>query len=222
MNATTPPRRRRWFLRVFTIVVALAVGVAFWRPLFFITGGGLISLGHMLQEAVGGFVESGDVGTPEEVLKGILQHNQESSWVRSHSLVAHHRPVAMVVMCIDPRLDARAVMGDTRDYYDLLRLPGSVLSPEAIEAIELGVREHRVKVLLFTTHTDCSMEKVAASKEAAEFPALSNAVHQREFMYHELLKRPVIAEHIRTDDLIVRRFKIDTATDRLIPDEGSR
>jgi carbonic anhydrase len=121
------------------------------------------------------------------------------------------------VMCIDPRLDARIVMGDTRDQYDVVRIPGSVLSEEAIEAIELGVKEHRVKVVFFTTHTECAMEAVAHSHEAEHFPALSRAVLNREERFRALLARPLIAERIASGELIVKRFLIDTADDRLIP-----
>lgn len=207
--------RRRRALWLSALALAL-LAVAFWRPLLFVGGGGFIAIGHGMQELVSGF-RSGDGDTPQEVLAGVLDANQKASFVRGALPVVKRKPEVLVVMCIDPRLDARIVMGDTRDQYDVVRIPGSVLSEEAIEAIELGVKEHRVKVVLFTTHTECAMEAVAHSHDAEHFPALSQAVHKREERFKELLERPLIAERIASGELLVKRYTIDTGNDRLIP-----
>jgi hypothetical protein len=209
-------RRARVLLVVAAALVVLAA--VFWRPLFFVGGGGFIAIGHGMQDLVSGF-RSGDGDTPEEVLAGVLDANQKASFVRGTLPVVKRKPEVLVVMCIDPRLDARVVVGDTRDQYDVVRIPGSVLSEEAIEAIELGVKEHRVKVVMFTTHTECAMEAVAHSHDAEHFPALSQAVLKREEQYRALLARPLIAERIASGALIVKRFVIDTSNDRLLPAE---
>lgn len=210
-------RRRRLVFGLSALALALLVAT-FWRPLLFVGGGGFIAIGHGMQELVSGF-RSGDGDTPQEVLAGVLDANQKASFVRGALPVVKRKPEVLVVMCIDPRLDARIVMGDTRDQYDVVRIPGSVLSEEAIEAIELGVKEHRVKVVLFTTHTECAMEAVAHSHEAEHFPALSQAVHKREERFKALLERPLIAERIASGELVVKRYVIDTSNDRLIPAE---
>lgn len=116
---------------------------------------------------------------------------------------------------MDPRLDAHVVLGDTRDYYDVLRVPGSVLSDEIIESIELAVREHGVNVVLLTTHSDCAMERVAASSEASEFPALSRGVQNRRAQMEKLIARPAIASRLSAGELVVVSKTIETGSGRL-------
>jgi len=210
------PRRRK--ILVLSALAAVVLVTYYWRPLMFVGGGGMVSVGHVMQELVSGWrFDDGSEATPQQVLAGILDANGQASWLRDQIPGQVRKPEALLVMCIDPRLDARVVVGDTRDYYDVLRIPGSVLSEETIEAIELGVKEHRVKVVLFTRHTDCAMEKVAGTAEAHHFPALSEAVSERDAMFQQLLARPIIAERIASGELIVRCFTIDTETDRLMP-----
>lgn len=213
-------KSRRTIVTVSSLAVLCVLALAFWRPILFVGGGGLITLGHQLQEVVAGFKPPPGAETPREILDGVLAANAKSSWIRSRVHGIHRKPEVLAIMCIDPRLDARVVVGDSRDYYDVLRLPGSVLSEEAIESIELSVREHDVKVVLFTTHTDCAMEAVAESEGAANYPALSRAVERREVMFQRLLDRPLIADRIAKGELLIERFVIDTENDRLLP-EGS-
>ena len=201
------------------IVAVLLLLVVFWRPALFFTGGGLLSAGHMVQGFVGGFSRSGDVGTPDDLLRIVLIDNESASRVERVVSGPRRKPEVVAVMCMDPRLNSEVVLGDSRGYYDVVRLPGSVLSNEMIEAIELGVKEHKVELVLFTTHTDCAMEKVAKSEAAEHFPALSNAVHKREEMFQALLNRPLIAEHIKEGKLLVKRFRIETTTGKLLPEE---
>lgn len=189
----------------------------FWRGVLFVGGGGLVTVGHMVQGFVTGFDYKGTVGSPQQILDTVILDNQQASKVEGVVGGPTHKPEVMAVMCMDPRINSEVVLGDSRHYYDVVRLPGSVLSNEVIEAIELGVKEHRLKVVLFTTHTDCAMEKVAHSEAAHEFPSLSNAVHKREEMYDHLLKRPLIAEKVRDGSLLIKRYQIDTPTGKLIP-----
>ncbi|MBL8229506.1 MAG: hypothetical protein JNL98_13540 [Bryobacterales bacterium] len=196
------------------IVVTL---LFFWRGVLFVGGGGLVSVGHMVQGFVHGFDYRGTVGTPQEILDTVILDNQQSSKVEGVVGGPSHKPEVMAVMCMDPRINSEVVLGDSRHYYDVVRLPGSVLSEEVIEAIELGVKEHRLKVVLFTTHTDCAMEKVAHSEEAHEYPALSKAVDKREEMYQLMLKRPMIADRLKAGTLLIKRYQIDTPTGKLTP-----
>lgn len=185
----------------------------------FFTGGGLVSAGHMVQGFVSGFSRAGHVGTPQELLDTVLIDNNTASHVERALSGPRRKPEVLAVMCMDPRLNSEVILGDSRGYYDVVRLPGSVLSDEMIEAIELAVEEHAVELVLFTTHTDCAMEKVAASHEAHRFPGLSNLVHKREEKFEELLRRPAIAERVKSGKLLVKRFKIDTATGSLLAEE---
>ncbi len=213
--------KRRGLLALGTVVLIVFVALC-WRPLMFVGGGGMVSIGHLMQETVSGWrYGGGSSATPQQVLDGILDANDKAAWWREHIPGYVRKPQALVVMCIDPRLDARVVLGDTRDYYDVLRVPGSVLSEQNIEAIELGVKEHEVKVVLFTRHTDCAMEKVACTEASHHFPALSDAVHERDEMFEQLLARPIIAERVAAGQLLVRCYTIDTETDRLVY-EGPR
>lgn len=202
------------------VIVLMAVFlVFFWRPALFFTGGGLVSAGHMVQGFVHGFSRAGHVGTPQELLETVLIDNQSASQVERAIAGSRRKPEVIAVMCMDPRLNSEVILGDSRGYYDVVRMPGSVLSGEMIEAIELAVEEHQVELVLFTTHTDCAMEKVASSHEAKRFPGLSNLVHAREEKFEELMKRPAIQERVKSGKLLVKRYKIDTATGSLMADE---
>lgn len=200
------------------LVVVAGVLIFAWRPVLFQLGGGFVSIGHSMQEAVDGFERGGEVGTPSDLLARIELHNAESSTAKQVLNDPRQKPEALIVMCVDPRLDAKLVLGDTRDYYDVVRMPGSVLTEELMEAIELGVSEHKVKVVAFTTHTDCAMEALAHSDHADHFPALSRSLLEREATYQQFLRRPIIAEKVASGDLIVKRFRIDTTTSKLMPE----
>ena len=209
-------KKRGWILAPIASVLIVVI-IVFWRPVLFVGGGGFITLGHALQEQVHGFKRVSGDETPQEVLESVLAENEKASWVRAYIPQADQKPQVLLILCIDPRLDGNVVVGDSRDYYDIMRLPGSILSEEAIESVELSVLKHNVKVVLFTTHTDCAMEAVAKSEYAAEFPALSRGVNEREAMFEKLLNRPVIAERIANGTLLVERLKVDTETQSLIP-----
>lgn len=200
------------------LVVVAAVLVFAWRPVLFQLGGGIVTVGHSMQEAVDGFERGGAVGSPEDVLHRIEMHNAEASASKQISIDPQQKSEALIVMCVDPRLDAKLVLGDTRDYYDVVRMPGSILNEEIMESIELGVAKHTVKVVVFTTHTDCAMEGLAHSDHADEFPALSKALLNREVVFEEFMKRPIIAEKVAAGELVVKRFRINTKTSLLMPE----
>jgi carbonic anhydrase len=199
------------------LLAAVVLGFIFWRPVLFFAGGGLLTAGHLVQGFVSGFSHSGEIGTPEQLLDTILIDNQSAARAEHLLPTPRRKPEVMAVMCMDPRLNSESVLGDSRSYYDVVRLPGSVLSDEMIEAIELAVEEHHVRLVLFTTHTDCAMEKVAASPSAEHFPALSDAVRKREQKFQELLRRPAIARHLQAGDLLIKRFVIETHSGKLTP-----
>ena len=87
-----------------------------------------------------------------------MNHAQATAWRLSPEM-SERKPKALLIMCIDPRLDDNRILGDTRGYYDIIRIPGTLITPEIAEAVELAVVKHEVKLVLVATHTDCAMEK---------------------------------------------------------------
>jgi carbonic anhydrase len=114
---------------------------------------------------------------------------------------------------MDARLDTNELMGDTRRYYYVIRTAGSVLSEREEEMLELAV-ENGVKLVVWTTHTDCAAEKAAAVPEKrTRFPALARAVDERDERFAEFLARPAIAGRVAEGKLMVKRVEIDTLTE---------
>jgi carbonic anhydrase len=118
---------------------------------------------------------------------------------------------------MDGRLDTNEIAGDTRRYYYVLRIAGSVLSPKEEEMIELTVN-NGVKVVVFTTHSDCAAEKAAKDPAQRErFPNLAKAVDERQMRFDEFMARPGIKGRIDKGDLIVKWMDLDTQTERVSP-----
>jgi carbonic anhydrase len=137
--------------------------------------------------------------------------------VRARFPRASHHPVIAVVVCMDARIDTNELMGDTRRYYYVIRTAGSVIGEREEEMLELAV-ENGVRVVLFTTHTECAAERVAATPSArAHYPGLAAAVDERERRIAEFLARPMIAARVRSGELLVRRAEIDTRSGELHP-----
>ena len=150
----------------------------------------------------------------------MLKQNELSASVRSKFPRTARHPLVAIVECMDGRLDTHEVVGDTRTYYYVLRLAGSVLSEREGEMLELAV-ENGVKLVVWTRHSDCAAEKAASAPETRErYPALAHAVDEREARFEEFLARPAIAERIAAGELVVKIADIDTATDRLVPVES--
>jgi carbonic anhydrase len=128
-------------------------------------------------------------------------------------------PVVAMVTCMDARLDTNEIAGDTRRYYYVLRLAGSVISVVEQEMLELAV-SNGVKVVVFTTHTDCAAEKVARdSVMRASFPNLSKGIDEREAKFREFLGRPLIKTKTGTNELLVKWMDLDTANEQVMPHE---
>jgi carbonic anhydrase len=96
-------------------------------------------------------------------------------------------------------------------------MAGSVLGEKEEEMLELAV-SNGVKVVVFTTHTDCAAEKVAADQERRrEFPKLSAAVDEREARFNEFRARPIVREKVAKNELMVKWMDLDTNTEAVIP-----
>lgn len=181
-------------------------------------GGALVNLGYRMQDHLESydFEHEHDI-TPENVWNEILRQNRLASSVRQVFPRTPRHPLVALVVCMDARIDTNELTGDTRKYYYVLRTAGSVLSTKEEEMLELAV-DNGVKLIVLTTHSDCAAEKAAASAELrARFPALVQAVDEREQRVRELLARPAIASRIAKGELAVKQINIDTMTDKMLP-----
>jgi carbonic anhydrase len=122
-----------------------------------------------------------------------------------------------MVVCMDARLDTNELTGDTRRFYYFIRTAGSVLSEQEQEMLELAVA-NGVKLIVWTTHTDCAAERAAASEmQRRLYPALARAVDERDARLAEFLVRPAIAARLAKGTLAVKVVNIDTMTERMAP-----
>lgn len=177
----------------------------------FTLGGALVDVGYFVQDPID---EPEDI-TPSEVLSEVHAHNELAASLRQHFPRTHHHPLVAMVVCMDSRLDTNELLGDTRQYYYVLRTAGSLLSEREEEMLELAVAGG-VKVILLTTHTDCAAERAAADPvQRARYPHLTAGVDRRAAHRAELLARPAIAARIQSGELIVEEARIDTHTGRL-------
>jgi carbonic anhydrase len=207
-----------------TVVVGGGVAVlllvcALFPKVQFLLGGGLVSAGTRMQDRLTAydFVHEQDL-EPEHIWTELSKQNELASEVRATVERTARHPVVALVACMDGRIDTSELVGDTRGYYYVVRTAGSVLSQAEQEMLELAV-ENGVKLVLLTSHTDCAAEAAAADPEThAKFPALTSLVDEREERIAEFLERPVIRERIAAGELLVKRARIDTATDRLLPE----
>jgi hypothetical protein len=210
---------RKTGLIVLTAVVAIGVGVfSLWgHRIEFLLGGAMVNVGYRLQDRLHDFDLAHPEITPQQVLDEFVEHNRLASSVRATWLPSTHHPLVAMVTCMDARLDTHEIAGDTRRYYYVLRLAGSVMSPKEEEMLELAVA-NGTKVVVYTTHSDCAAEKVSKDpKAAAEYPHLTQAINERKARFDEFLARARIREKIQRGELLVRWMRIDTATERLAP-----
>ena len=197
--------------------VAAGVFVLGGDRLQFAMGGALINMGYRLQDPVANFDFVHEHMEPKLIWEEFLQQNHMAAEVRQKWPRTSRHPVIALVTCMDGRLDTNEIAGDTRRYYYVLRLAGSVLSEKEEEMLELAVN-NGVEVVVFTTHTDCAAEKVAKDPvQRARYPQLVKAVDEREHRYQEFLDRPTIRAKTNEGHLMVKWMDLDTSTERVVP-----
>lgn len=201
-------------------VVLASLGFARWtvlgRETQFVLGGALVDVGYRLQDRLEryDFANSHDI-TPEQVWEEIQEQNRLSSGMRTKFPRTARHPLVALVVCMDARIDTNELVGDTRRYYYVIRTAGSVMSEREHEMLELAVA-NGVKLILLTTHSDCAAERAAATPELrGQFPALAQAVDNREAAVEGFLSRPKIADAVAQGRLAVKRVNISTLTDRM-------
>jgi hypothetical protein len=210
--------RKTWLYSFIVLAVVLAIVIPLWgTKIEFLLGGAMINVGYRLQDRLEDYdLEHHDI-TPTQVWDRFLAQNHMAASVRSTFPRSTRHPVVAMVTCMDARLDTNEIAGDTRHYYYILRQAGSVLAEKEEEMLELAV-SNGVKVVVFTTHTDCAAEKVAADPEQRKkFPRLSEAVDEREARLNEFLARPLIRERVVNNTLMVKWMDLDTSTEEVIP-----
>ncbi|MBK5291104.1 MAG: hypothetical protein JJE04_05320, partial [Acidobacteriia bacterium] len=81
------------------------------------------------------------------------------------------------------------------------------------EMLELAV-DNGVKVVVFTTHSDCAAEKAGADPaKRAKYPELSRALDERKMRFQEFLERAPIKARLASGDLIVKWMNLNTANE---------
>jgi carbonic anhydrase len=211
-------RHRRSLLLLALFLCLPLAALALSERLEFLAGGALINAGYRLQDHLHRFdFRHLDDISPEEIWHEFLVQNRLASSVRERFPRAIHHAHVVLVVCMDARIDTNELVGDTRKYYYVIRTAGSVLSEREEEMLELAVA-NGVKLVVLTTHSDCAAERMAADPSLrARYPNLASAVDERERRDAELLARPAIASRIAAGQLRVRRARIDTASEKLIP-----
>lgn len=202
---------------VIAVVVAVPLAaLALDDRLEFVVGGALIDLGYRLQDPV----EVPPHATPEQMWSELRAHNALAADVRSAFPRSIHHPTVAIVVCMDARIDTDEVLGDTRRYYYVLRLAGSIMSEREEEMLELAVA-NGVELIVLTTHTDCAAERAAADPASRlRYPAIAAGIDERARRRAEFVTRPEIASRIAAGTLRVEEARIDTATGRLVPGAG--
>lgn len=203
---------------ILAIVVAAVVATfALSNSLQFVAGGALVNLGYRLQDPIAGVNIGSHESAPAQIWEAFLTHNRMAADVRSRWPRSNHHPEIALVACMDARLDTNEIAGDTRRYYYVLRLAGSALAPKDEEMLQLAVA-NGVKVVIFTTHTDCAAERVAASPEQRKkFPQLAKAVDERQMRFDEFRSTPMIKERVDKHELLVKWMDLDTMNERVMP-----
>lgn len=213
--------KKRWLLAGGVLVIAAALAIMMFPKAEFILGGAMINLGYRLQDRLAhyDFIHDESI-SPDEIWEELRRQNDLAADVRELFPRTARHPVVAVVACMDGRIDTNELVGDTRGYYYVVRTAGSVLSPAEQEMLELAVL-NGVRLVLLTTHTDCAAEAAAADPELEKkFPAMTSLVDVRERSIEEFMARPFISDSIAAGKLTVKRARIDTANERLMP-EGS-
>ena len=140
----------RRYIVIFALVAA--AGAAVWaytqEHVQFELGGAMINLGYRLQDPVARFDFAHEHGGPPDIWEQFLKQNHMAASVRQRWPRTNRHPLIALVTCMDGRLDTNEIAGDTRRYYYVLRLAGSVLAPKEEEMLELAEKSFSTPVTL--------------------------------------------------------------------------
>lgn len=150
--------------------------------------------------------------SPEQVLGNVLRYNARASRVRKPAFDG--RTWVAVVRCMDRKLDMGRIFGDMK-FVDDIANPYGAVTPREIEALQLAVSKHGVRLVCLLTHTECAALAVASGPEGDAWPLITAAVEATPRHVQALLAAPIIAPALRAGRLAVIRATVLTGTDRL-------
>ncbi len=211
--------KKKWIAIV--LALAFVASVFIFRKLSYHLGGFFLHTGYVIQDWAEAFhheKSDQDQVHPNEIFKTIIAQNtlMAKIWNVTPEL-KDRKPKALLIMCIDPRLDDNRILGDSRGYYDIIRIPGSVITAEVAEAVELAVVKHSVNLVMVVTHTDCAMEKLAASDAGRHhYPLLSEGINNHSKRLQSLSHRPPILERLQKQQVWVIERRLDTRTGKFL------
>jgi len=191
--------------------------LSFLQRFFLLAGASFNWAGRAIQHLGGNFPN----GSSESILRERMLENGVVAFLnRLAPSVGERHPNMLVVICMDPRISSRDLFLDHRDgMIDTLRLPGSAPTKAALETARLAIEAHHVKLVLWTRHTDCAMERVANDPAiSSRYPELRDAVRNYAGILRDFLNSAPIASRCRSGDLQFHFGIIDTKTGRISPD----
>ena len=150
--------------------------------------------------------------SPEQVLGNVLRYNARASRVRKPAFDG--RTWVAVVRCMDRKLDMGRIFGDMK-FVDDIANPYGAVTPREIEALQLAVSKHGVRLVCLLTHTECAALAIASGHDGSAWPLISAAVDATPRHVEALLQAPVIAPALQAGTLAVIRATVITGTDRL-------
>ncbi|MBL8923633.1 MAG: hypothetical protein JNJ54_32560 [Myxococcaceae bacterium] len=181
----------------------------------FLAGGAMVNAAYRMQDHLHDYDFEHPNATPEQVWVEFVKQNELASKVRETFPRTTFHPVVAMLVCMDARIDTNELAGDTRRNYYIVRTAGSAMSLKEEEMLELAVA-NGVKLIVITRHTDCAAEKAMLKPELrAQYPALMEALTERDRRTRDFLERPVIAQRIKEGKLLVKVLEIDTKTEHL-------
>jgi carbonic anhydrase len=209
-------KRTKVVLSILFFSVLVFFGIRSSERAEFLLGAAFIDIGYFLQDKAEDFdFKHHHKLTPQEVWETFLEQNHLASSVRKQFPLHSHHPIIAMLVCMDSRLDTHDISGDSRHYYYVIRTAGSVLSEKEEEMLELAI-ENGVKVVVFTTHSDCAAEKVAKDPaKRKRYPNIAQAVDERDKMIQTFLDRPFVKQKLNAGEIMVKKVKIDTITDEI-------
>jgi hypothetical protein len=181
------------------VVLGAVTAVATSDELDFAIGGALIDLGYFASR----IRIASAPASPDALWTALLAHNHAAADVRAAFPRTVHHPEVALVVCMDARIDTNELVGDTRRYFYVLRLAGSVMSEREEEMLELavdnGVRARRAH----DPHRVRGRPRRADPRCAPATRAWPSGVDEREARRAEFVARPDIAARLRDGTLRV-------------------
>ena len=142
----------------------------------------------------------------DKVIDRIVAHSGKNQIAACKK--ARSAPEAIVLTCIDPRINLRFLLGDDYEKYHVVRLPGSVIPDEAFSAVHMAADIHRVKAVIVLTHSECAAVALASAAPDPKWAVVQRQVQQLRNRY-DLLARDLSLQQ-RNIEVAWLEVKLDT------------